>query len=96
MRPNRNLLGILSLIFGVMLFSTQDAIIKSISGDYAVTFAMATRCLVALPLLVAHGAFRMRLSKTQIAALLGTGHARRNSVDCLHNLLHGPARLAIG
>ena len=41
MLPNRNLLGILSLIFGVMLFSTQDAIIKSISGDYAVTFAMA-------------------------------------------------------
>jgi drug/metabolite transporter (DMT)-like permease len=52
MRPNRNLLGILSLIFGVMLFSTQDAIIKSISGDYAVTFAMAARCLVALPLLL--------------------------------------------
>ena len=52
MRPNRNLLGILSLIFGVMLFSTQDAIIKSISGDYAVTLAMAIRCIVSLPLLI--------------------------------------------
>lgn len=52
MRPNRNLLGIISLIFGVMLFSTQDAIIKSISHDYAVTFAMAARCIVSLPLLL--------------------------------------------
>ena len=52
MRPNRNLLGILSLIFGVMLFSTQDAIIKSISHDHAVTLAVAIRCIVALPLLL--------------------------------------------
>lgn len=51
MRPNRNLLGILSLIFGVMLFSTQDAIIKSISDDYAVTLAIALRGIVSLPLL---------------------------------------------
>ena len=52
MRANRNLLGIASLIFGVMLFSTQDAIIKSISHDHAVTLAMAIRCIVALPLLL--------------------------------------------
>jgi drug/metabolite transporter (DMT)-like permease len=52
MRANRNLLGILSLSFGVMLFSTQDAIIKSISHDHAVTLAMAIRCVVALPLLL--------------------------------------------
>ncbi|MGB8314672.1 MAG: DMT family transporter [Aestuariivirga sp.] len=51
MRANRNLLGIASLTLGVMLFSTQDAIIKSISHDHAVTLAMAIRCLVALPLL---------------------------------------------
>jgi drug/metabolite transporter (DMT)-like permease len=51
MRPNRNLLGIVSLTFGVMLFSTQDAIIKAISHDHAVTLAMAVRCVVALPLL---------------------------------------------
>ncbi|MEQ1522535.1 MAG: DMT family transporter [Aestuariivirga sp.] len=52
MRANRNLFGIASLILGVMLFSTQDAIIKSISHDHAVTLAMAIRCLVSLPLLV--------------------------------------------
>ena len=52
MRANRNLLGIASLIFGVMLFSTQDAIIKSISHNHAVTLAMAIRCIVALPLLL--------------------------------------------
>ena len=63
MRPNRNLLGILSLIFGVMLFSTQDAIIKSISGDYAVTFAMATRCLVAFPLLLLMVHFECGIAK---------------------------------
>jgi len=51
MRANRNLLGIASLTLGVMLFSTQDAIIKSISHDHAVTLAMAIRCVVALPLL---------------------------------------------
>ncbi len=51
MRANRNLLGILSLTFGVMLFSTQDAIIKAISHDHAVTLAVAVRCVVALPLL---------------------------------------------
>ena len=52
MRANRNLLGIASLIFGVMLFSTQDAIIKAISHDHAVTLAMAIRCIVSLPLLL--------------------------------------------
>ena len=51
MQANRNLLGIASLTLGVMLFSTQDAIIKSISHDRAVTLAMAIRCVVALPLL---------------------------------------------
>ena len=67
MRLNRNLLGILSLIFGVMLFSTQDAIIKSISGDYAVTFAMATRCLVALPLLLLMVHFECGIAKLRSA-----------------------------
>ena len=52
MRPNRNVFGIASLTFGVMLFSTQDAIIKSSSHDYAVTLAMTLRCIVSLPLLL--------------------------------------------
>lgn len=50
---NRNLIGIGSLVVGIMIFSTQDAILKFISGDYAVTQAMATRCIVALPILCA-------------------------------------------
>ncbi|MBL8906913.1 MAG: DMT family transporter [Rhizobiales bacterium] len=47
----RNLLGIACLCTGVAVFSTHDAIIKGISGDYAVTQAMVTRSLVALPIL---------------------------------------------
>lgn len=48
---NRNLAGVVSLALGVMIFSTQDAIIKSLSGDYAVTQAIVIRSLVALPIL---------------------------------------------
>lgn len=49
---NRNLLGIASLCAGVLIISTQDAIIKAVSGDYAVTQAVATRSIVALPILL--------------------------------------------
>lgn len=63
MRANRNLLGIASLISGVMLFSTQDAIIKSISHDNAVTLAMAIRCIVALPLLLLMVHFECGIAK---------------------------------
>jgi len=48
---HRNLFGIACLSIGILVFSTQDAIIKGISGDYAVTQAMVTRSLVALPIL---------------------------------------------
>ncbi|MGQ0484822.1 MAG: DMT family transporter [Hyphomicrobiales bacterium] len=48
---NRNLAGVVSLALGVMIFSTQDAIIKSVSGDHAVTQAIVIRGLVALPIL---------------------------------------------
>ncbi len=51
MRANRNAIGIAALALGVMVFSIQDAILKSISHDYAVTFAIAARCVVALPIL---------------------------------------------
>jgi drug/metabolite transporter (DMT)-like permease len=63
MRANRNLLGIVSLIFGVMLFSTQDAIIKSLSHDHAVTLAMAIRCVIALPLLLLMVHFECGIAK---------------------------------
>jgi drug/metabolite transporter (DMT)-like permease len=51
-QSNRNALGIAALVLGVMVFSTQDAILKSISHNYAVTFAIAARCVVALPILM--------------------------------------------
>src|SRR5262245_39833417 len=47
----RNLIGIACMCVGVLIFSTQAAIIKGISGHYAVTQAMVTRSLVALPIL---------------------------------------------
>jgi drug/metabolite transporter (DMT)-like permease len=53
-RPQtRNIAGMAALAFGIFIFSTQDAIIKSISGDYAVTQAIVTRSLVSLPILAA-------------------------------------------
>lgn len=48
----RNLAGIASLVAGVMIFSTQDAIIKALSGDHAVTLAIVLRSIVALPILL--------------------------------------------
>lgn len=50
---NQPVTGIVSLALGVMVFSVQDAIIKKLSGDYAVTQAMFVRCIVAIPLLYA-------------------------------------------
>jgi drug/metabolite transporter (DMT)-like permease len=53
-RPQtRNLAGMAALALGIFVFSTQDAIIKSISGDYAVTQAIVIRSLVSLPILAA-------------------------------------------
>lgn len=49
---NRNLAGIVSLTLGIMIFSVQDAIIKGVSGDYAVTQAIVIRSIVALPILI--------------------------------------------
>ena len=48
-----NVIGIAALSLGVLIFSTQDAIIKSLSGDYAVTQAIVIRGLVSLPILAA-------------------------------------------
>jgi drug/metabolite transporter (DMT)-like permease len=53
MTERRNLAGILCLAVGVMIFSTQDAIIKALSGHYAVTQAIFFRCIVALPMIFA-------------------------------------------
>src|SRR4029078_8057931 len=48
----RSLIGIASLSLGVFIFSTQDAIIKAVSADDAVTQAIGTRSIVALPILL--------------------------------------------
>jgi drug/metabolite transporter (DMT)-like permease len=50
---NRNLVGAASLCLGILVFSIQDAIIKKISGSYAVTQAVFIRSIVALPILLA-------------------------------------------
>ena len=53
-RPQtRNTTGMAALALGIFVFSTQDAIIKSISGDYAVTQAIVIRSIVSLPILAA-------------------------------------------
>lgn len=73
---NRNLLGVASLCLGALIFSLQDAIIKSISGDHAVTLAIVLRCLVALPLLtimVQMEAGLHRLSSRNIGIMLLRG-----------------------
>jgi drug/metabolite transporter (DMT)-like permease len=48
-----NLRGIASLCGGALIFSLQDSVIKSISGDHAVTLAIVLRALVSFPILVA-------------------------------------------
>lgn len=48
-----NLIGIASLCAGAFVFSTQDAIIKLVSGDHALTLAIALRGMVSFPVLVA-------------------------------------------
>ena len=47
-----NLIGILSLCAGVMVFSLQDAILKGLSGSHAVTLAIVLRSVVGLPILL--------------------------------------------
>ena len=53
MANRNNLLGIASLCAGALVFSLQDSVIKSISGDHAVTLAIMLRAIVSFPILVA-------------------------------------------
>ena len=48
----RNLIGMGSLALGVFVFSIQDAILKGLSGDHAVTLAIVIRSIVGLPILL--------------------------------------------
>ncbi len=47
-----NLIGIGSLCLGIFVFSLQDAILKGLSGEHAVTLAIVIRSLVGLPILL--------------------------------------------
>ncbi len=47
-----NLIGIGSLILGIFIFSIQDTIIKSLSGQHALTLAILLRSIVSLPILL--------------------------------------------
>jgi drug/metabolite transporter (DMT)-like permease len=47
-----NLIGIASLCAGALVFSLQDSVIKSISGDHAVTLAIVIRAIVTFPIIV--------------------------------------------
>ncbi len=51
MAMDRTLKGILNLCAGVFVFTAQDTILKSVSGNYPLTEAMALRALVAGPIL---------------------------------------------
>ena len=49
---NRAALGIGYLCLGILVFSLQDAIIKAVSGNHALTEVVAIRCLVSAPILL--------------------------------------------
>jgi drug/metabolite transporter (DMT)-like permease len=59
---NQSLVGILSLVAGVFIFSIQDAILKGMSGDHAVTLAIVLRSIVGLPILLVMVAYANGLS----------------------------------
>ena len=59
---NQSLTGIISLVVGVFIFSIQDAILKAMSGDHAVTLAIVLRSIVGLPILLAMVAYANGLS----------------------------------
>ena len=50
-RPDRTLLGIFCMCAGVFVFTAQDTILKSVSGTYPLTEALALRSFVSVPLL---------------------------------------------
>jgi drug/metabolite transporter (DMT)-like permease len=50
---NQSARGILLLCLGVFVFSAQDAIIKKVSGSYALTEVVAIRSCVGIPILLA-------------------------------------------
>jgi len=73
---NRTIVGMAALALGILVFSTQDAIIKSISGEYALTQAIVIRSLVSLPILLVMAHFETGLSaliSRNFKSLVGRG-----------------------
>ena len=75
-RSNRPVLGILSLVAGVSIFSIQDAVIKHLSGQYPVHQIVFLRSLTALVLLLAfvgvnEGATGLRSRRLTLHGLRG-------------------------
>lgn len=50
---NKTMLGVVYLCLGVLVFSVQDAIVKAVSGSYALTEVVTIRCVVSVPILLA-------------------------------------------
>ena len=59
---NRNFVGCMAIFIGVFVFSTQDAIIKSLSGTHAVSLAIVMRSIVSIPILLGLVAYETGLS----------------------------------
>jgi drug/metabolite transporter (DMT)-like permease len=71
-----SLIGIASLSAGIFIFSMQDAILKGLSGDHAVTLAIFVRSVVGFPILFAMvhfecGLGRLRSKNFPLLALRG-------------------------
>ncbi len=64
MQQNRTIRGVLFLCAGVLLFSIQDAIVKGVSGSYALTEVVTIRALVSFPILL-----RLVMWETDLKAL---------------------------
>ena len=73
---NCSLAGVISLCLGVMIFSLQDAILKGVSGNHAVTLAIFIRCMVSIPILLVMlqmDAGLGRLASRNLGVLLSRG-----------------------
>jgi drug/metabolite transporter (DMT)-like permease len=51
MNSRNNIIGIIFLCIGILVFSLQDTVIKAMSGTHAVTLAIFLRAIIAFPIL---------------------------------------------
>ena len=93
---NKNILGVSSLVLGMLIFSLQDIAVKWIGGDYPVMEIVTFRSLVALPLTLLF--FRYEGGQ-------GLPSTQRHKLEyirglfffsLLYHALHGIGRIAAG